>query len=342
MLGWTWLVRYLHVLGAAVVVAAAFHVHWTARDEHQRRLLSRWLRAGLMFQVVIGAAMYALVFERAGITTHSAVIVGIAAVALAWVVSLALARGSCGTRAVMASVAVLLAIMLLAREMLQQAAFSTVTDEGMVAATDYERALAPHGATALAAYERALGTPIQTGDDVYDRSCSFCHGASGDGRTDAARDLAVPPERLRDVRSSRAELYRILTTGVPGSAMPLFAFYEVAKLDALISAMDARFGILRGVEIVPPSRIGQGEIAAMQTWAETCSGCHGPEGRPSGFGRKFLPAPPDLTRYSLQPSRGYQVISEGYPGTMMVSFGALPEDVRWGLVQVAASMRVSP
>jgi hypothetical protein len=39
------------------------------------------------------------------------------------------------------------------------------------------------------------------------------------------------------------------------------------------------------------------------------------------------------------PARAFDVITNGYPGTMMAAFKDLPEDVRWGLVQAVGLKR---
>jgi mono/diheme cytochrome c family protein len=140
------------------------------------------------------------------------------------------------------------------------------------------------------------------------------------------------------VRTTRAELYRILTTGVPGSAMPAFAFYDRGKLEVLTGALDRRFGMLgapRRVEGVQP----EASAEATLVWAETCVTCHGADGRPTTFGAAFRPGPPDLSAYSLVPAAAFATVTEGVPGTMMVSFATLPEDVRWGLAELAISLR---
>jgi hypothetical protein len=48
-----WLLRYLHVIGAAVVFGAAFHYFFTARDDDRKRLsMSKWMMAGILFQFI--------------------------------------------------------------------------------------------------------------------------------------------------------------------------------------------------------------------------------------------------------------------------------------------------
>jgi mono/diheme cytochrome c family protein len=80
---------------------------------------------------------------------------------------------------------------------------------------------------------------------------------------------------------------------------------------------------------------------ANQIYTETCSGCHGMDGKGSHLSRGFKPRPPDLTAYSLLPQQAFEVITNGYPGTVMPIFGSLPENVRWGLVKIINDKRIS-
>jgi hypothetical protein len=41
----------------------------------------------------------------------------------------------------------------------------------------------------------------------------------------------------------------------------------------------------------------------------------------------------------MTPARSFQVITQGYPGTMMPGFKELPEASRWGLVQAVYRKR---
>jgi hypothetical protein len=46
------------------------------------------------------------------------------------------------------------------------------------------------------------------------------------------------------------------------------------------------------------------------------------------------PAPPDLTVSTVSADRAFDIITNGYPGTAMPSWRAVPEEARWGLVKV--------
>ncbi len=335
-----WLFRYGHVIGASVVVAATFHLAWSTPDDARRSSLARWLYGGITAQIVLGVALYALVFDRSELVTHALVSIGIVAVlvATALLVWRWLDRAVLGRALPVAMLGVVL-VMLLVRDTLQRGSFTAVAREGNEAAAAYALALAPGRERALAEFEAAAGDLFSDGGAIYDRSCAFCHGREGDGRGAEGGQLTVRPEPVRELRVDRRELYRILAAGVPGSAMPAFTFFERSKLESLMTAMDRRWRVLAAPERVDPARVGDGEAEANLLWAETCVACHGADGRPTPFGARLRPAPPDLSAYSPTAALAYAVITNGYPGTMMVSFASVPEQVRWGLAALAISMR---
>ena len=344
-IGVLWLVRYLHVLGAAIVMGAAYHLFRApAGETARRREMASWLVSGVLFQVAIGAPLYAIVLSRAEPVTHGfvglAIVGALALGALGWRAR----RGTplCDSWIAWAGVSLLL-VMLLARETLQHGAFAAVTRQAGEHAAAYERALAPHAPAALETYEAALAARFDSGDAIYQRSCAFCHGSGGDARGESARALAVPPERVRELRVSHGELYRILTQGVPGSGMPAFTFYDRAHLERLMLGLDDQWNVLAAPQGAPPEKVtADAVLAADVAWATTCVECHGPDGHPTPFGRRLQPAPPDLTRFSLTPDATFAVLRDGYPGTTMRSFASLPEGVRWALVDVVRSRRRAP
>ena len=65
------------------------------------------------------------------------------------------------------------------------------------------------------------------------------------------------------------------------------------------------------------------------------------DGKGSQLSRDFKPRPPDLRVFSLLPQRAFEVITNGYPGTVMPAFGSLPKNVRWGLVKIINDKRIS-
>lgn len=73
-----------------------------------------------------------------------------------------------------------------------------------------------------------------------------------------------------------------------------------------------------------------------ELYAQVCSTCHGITGHGDGPAAKNLdPEPVAFSDHERAQSRSvlalYQVISQGVPGTPMVSFAALPDEDRWAL-----------
>jgi putative heme-binding domain-containing protein len=119
---------------------------------------------------------------------------------------------------------------------------------------------------------------IQYGARTYGAQCTICHGATGDGV--AGVDLASG--RFKRATSD-AELRRVITSGVTGTAMPAFKF-DVPELTAIVAYLRNMRGFDRAkTPIGDPSRgkatfEGRGE----------CATCH----RVLGKGPRVAP---DLT-----------------------------------------------
>ena len=145
----------------------------------------------------------------------------------------------------------------------------------------------------------------------------------------------IPAEDIFSVRADRDYIYHILLDGVPGSGMPYFRLYDRNKLESLLDTLSERMDMFAAT----PKPAREPDAAARRTWAEVCATCHGSLGEVSEFGRTLLPPPPDLRAYSLLPDRALDVIADGYPGTAMQPFRALPEDLRRDLAALSAAFR---
>jgi len=97
--------------------------------------------------------------------------------------------------------------------------------------------VAAHTAAALAWMRTSLGVSLEVrparapvlaeGDHLYGQQCAQCHGPRGYGDGPAAAGLVPPPARLADpavlAAATPLEVYRRITLGVPGTAMPSFS-----------------------------------------------------------------------------------------------------------------------
>lgn len=82
--------------------------------------------------------------------------------------------------------------------------------------------------TASAGLERAPRRPpnLTMGRALWNNNCVVCHGANGDGKTPFAETLKPPPANLVDPEVSAGlspfRVFNVLTSGIPGTAMPGF------------------------------------------------------------------------------------------------------------------------
>jgi mono/diheme cytochrome c family protein len=338
-----WAFRYLHVLGAAVVFGAAFHYFFLAGDNVARkRSLMHWMVGGLIWQVALGILLFASLFQEPDLAiylylatgvTLTGIFIGLAAFHRHGTTSLG------GSRA-MPALIVLLVAMLMTRQGFQDRAFASLMPEVRQAAAAYHEKLAPYRDEVIARYKDHIRTVYDNGPTIYANSCAFCHGASGQGDGPDAKHLNIPPERLAEIRSTRAYLFERITHGVPGTAMPYFNFFSPPRREDVIDYLDQKWGVLKPPSALPVTVSEADMRAAAREWRDTCSQCHGMDGKnETAVSRHLSPSPPDLSVYSPQPHWAFDVITNGYPGTAMASFASLSEGERWALVQTVYDKR---
>lgn len=322
-----WFLRLLHVIGAAVVVTAAYRLLRVGDDPEARRADRAWLLGALLFQIAVGVVLYGRLGGPGGAALDAAVGLG----AVAAVVLLAVLgwyRRRPPSWALLAgTVAVLLSSMLVARQLHQDRALLGIRRQAAAAAVAHQkRVLAVDTGPAF------FGEPVPVGDaaTVFLRSCSPCHGVVGTGAGDDAPLLTVAPEDLSGLRLRPEDLHRILRQGVDATGMPRFGFYTRWELDRLARFLAGEVGLVAHLEAPALSPAENRE--ALELWNGACATCHRPDGSPSGLGRTLDPSPPDLARLGLAPWRAYEVVSDGYPGTLMPAFRHLPEGSRRLLV----------
>lgn len=336
-----WLLRYLHILGAAFVFGAAFHLFFSTTS-HPEKVphLRNWIFGATLAQVVIGIPLIFSVASGLDWPVLGAVTVGAAAAMLAlWI--LRPASISCISekpRCLLALLPVILVSMLLARQFLQDYSLAAEHIQAEAARQTRSDELAPYRRQALEAFTAKLATVYNNGDTIYTGACQPCHGIAGHGDGPAASRLLIPAEDLASIRANRTYVYGILKDGTPGSAMPYFRLYDREKLELVLDTLSKRFSMF--APTTKPAH--QASPEAMQIWHETCSVCHATDGSITPFGRTLLPAPPDLRYYSLTPERALDVITEGYPGTVMQSYRALSEAIRLELAIISNSFRTAP
>lgn len=338
-----WLLRYLHVLAAGLILGALFHYFFTSgQDPQKKSAMKRWVRRGVLVQLIVGPLLALFLPRR--MDTVSVVFLGAGLAALAVFIRLLIVPGkpdapSLRLRAIVPSFAAVFLGMLLVRQHQQDLGFASVEQAARTNAVKYAAALAPFEKEALTRYQEDARTVHDNGETVFQQSCAFCHGEGGEGRGVEASNLAVPPENVAAVRSEPGYLLEVISSGVPGTGMPHFDIFTRDLLEKLVTYLDGRWGISGR----PPdlADVSAADIeTAEDVFANVCAGCHGTDGRPTPPARGYLPPPPDLSRFSLLPERTLEVIDSGYPGTMMPAFEAsFPPRVRRALVQVIYRLR---
>jgi mono/diheme cytochrome c family protein len=215
---------------------------------------------------------------------------------------------------------------------------------------------------------------LARGKRLYEQQCAACHGATGQGDGEAAYLLYPKP---RDFTAGKfalsstwervptdEDLYRTISRGMPGSAMPSWGHL----------AEDERWGLVhyvksfvpqpwqvpvaadpppsggggRGLIRVPPEPpfTPEARARALELFDGACAGCHGKTGRGDGTEEQkddkgYPTRPRDLTlgvfKGSPDPAQLYRRILAGMPGTPMpMSDWAWGNDA-WHLVHLVRS-----
>lgn len=227
----------------------------------------------------------------------------------------------------------------------------------------------------LVALASAAPGDVERGKPLYARRCAQCHGDLGGGDGVAAAFVYPRPRVLSDgsfkLRSTPSgelptddDLFRVLTRGMPGTAMPSFAALpeqELWDLVAVVKSQCADFAdpafIAAAVAVpalasqpppVTPEAVARGKLA--YTKAE-CAKCHGALGRGDGpswtttaddWGVRALPAnlhQPDRFRGGDDVASVFRTLTTGMNGAPMPSYAdALTVDERWDLATYVISL----
>ncbi|MFQ5349693.1 MAG: c-type cytochrome, partial [Thermoanaerobaculia bacterium] len=226
--------------------------------------------------------------------------------------------------------------------------------------------------------ERVLASSaglLQRGQAAYEKQCQACHGSAGDGQGEAAyllypkpRDFTRGQYRLVstwETMPTDEDLFRTISRGMPGSAMPSWAHlpeedrwglvhylkslskrsFEVPEPEEPTKQYGTGKGIIQVAEI--PAATPAGEARARELFTKGCAPCHGETGRGDGaqeqvdsLGRPTRPR--DLTagvfKGSPEPQEVYRRIVAGLPGSPMPSNPYLHGDDAWHLTRLVLSL----
>ena len=156
---------------------------------------------------------------------------------------------------------------------------------------------------------------VVAGGAIYGTTCASCHGALGQGNGPAAKGLSTVPPAIGSATAmadmTPALMYRLVSVGVRGTAMPSWA-------SALTPA--DRWNVVAYVTSLrsTPARVHEGEGLYFQR----CASCHGATATTNGmYAQDLSTIPPPLGALTWQAehsdSEMAQAIMHGVAGTIM-------------------------
>ncbi|MFO0983338.1 MAG: ethylbenzene dehydrogenase-related protein [Planctomycetota bacterium] len=212
---------------------------------------------------------------------------------------------------------------------------------------------------------------IELGKATFEKQCIACHGREGKGDGEAAyllypkpRDFVAANYRLVSTWEhvpTDQDLFRTISRGMPGSAMPSWAHLPEQTRWGLVhyvkslAAQPMQIGAPsaaepeHGVVSVPPEPpdSAQARNRAIELYKKGCAPCHGESGKGDGAQKQvdnegFATRPRDLTagvfKGPPQVEHVYRRIVLGLPGTPMPSSSYLQGDDAWALVHYIMSL----
>lgn len=331
-----WVLRYLHIVGAALALGAAFHLFFSAKNDASRAMqLRKWLIGALVVQAIIGFALLATILPQISSPVLTLISLGVLALGSAlWILR---PESAAADYRLLALLPLIFVSMLLARQLLQNEAMAPTQAEATALRAQKTTELAPFSQKALDAFAVKLQTVYDNGDTIYDGACEPCHGLDGGGVGPESHRLRIPATDLAALRIDRDYAYEIIRDGTPGTGMPYFRMFDREKIDALLDTLDRRFSMFAATP--PPPRDINPE--SLEVWIATCAKCHAANGSVTATGKAMQPPPPDFTRSSMTHERALKIITEGYPGTGMPAYRNQPEKVREDLAIISNSFRTS-
>jgi mono/diheme cytochrome c family protein len=228
---------------------------------------------------------------------------------------------------------------------------------------------------AWAATSRNSPEALALGKETFTKQCAPCHGREGRGDGDASYLLYPRP---RDFRSGKFrlvstwegaptddDLFRTISRGMPGSAMPSWAHLPEATRWAVVayvkSLVETPIVVKDASEPASEGALGAGPISvppeppyddgakarAAELFKDGCASCHGATGKGDGATDQRDDAgypirPRDLTtgvfKGSPEPEQLYRRIVAGMPGTPMPRSEWAHGQDAWHLVHFIRSL----
>ncbi len=160
---------------------------------------------------------------------------------------------------------------------------------------------------------------VDSGYDVYHKSCTGCHGEKGDGSAMKGAFDFTNNEKMMVMNSTL--LFTAVMNGVPGKGMPSFSNLPMAKRWDVVAYIWTFWANWTSVD------------NGKDIFNKNCASCHGGKGDGSGLAGAF-----DFTNQSLmankEPAIFFNSVSEGVAGTTMPPWkDSLSQSERWNAVK---------
>src|SRR5262245_25220039 len=242
-------------------------------------------------------------------------------------------------------------------EALQQRSEGEILDaivKGKPGTAMYPQPLDPQAIVDVAAYLRSLArSPLQekalvealsrgdkeAGRALYNSRCWTCHGSTGRGNGPAAAALKPKPADFTDpelvVARTGSRLYRVLTAGVPGTAMAPQDLNEKEKFD-LIAYLRSLVQYSESKTTTEDDKAEGNLGSGKEIYDKRCWSCHGGRGEADGpAATAMIPPPTRFADYEKMkdrpPAEWFNAIQLGVPGTAMYP-QRLTDREAWDLV----------
>ena len=231
--------------------------------------------------------------------------------------------------------------------------------------------VAPGGSARVVAQDIGTDAQRKSGEALYMKYCSQCHGEKGDGEGYATPHLFPKPRNFTTgkfkVRTTpngalplHQDLVKIIKTGMPYTSMPAWPALSDQQVNDIAYFITTFSPDFTNTELTPKAMDFPGAPASTPQTIELgkklyvdngCVKCHGNFGRADGPSAPTLVddyqnpiRPADLTQswtFRGGSSREdiFRTMTTGLNGTPMPSFAdALPPDQRWAITDYIASL----
>lgn len=220
----------------------------------------------------------------------------------------------------------------------------------------------------LVAEDEAVGQASMSGQELYQRKCAVCHGAEGKGDGPAAyllypkpRDFVSGKFKIRSTSTlpTDEDLFKTITSGVPGTSMPSWAALPEQDRKALVAYVKSLSEVFRVQPVGKPVPIPEPPPMTRKLLTKGkdlyeqagCFDCHGRSGKGDGpaaatlkddWGYPILAYDftiPGKMKGGSTVKEIYRTLIVGIGGTPMPSYDqVLTEEEQWAIAYYVHSL----